>query len=339
MSTKVITEVDENLSVKSTDKFLINDNGDLRQIAIALLQEFIGDGYVPTTREILGNSLDTDIYLSDLMVPMNRGSGTTRFLLESEINTLLESYVATNNYASNDNAGIVQIAFGGGLNVSSTGGISIKRATASDIKNGTNQYVPITPIVVKESAFYGLAKSAGDTTQSSSSNPVGTYTSEAKQKIRNMIGAEAEINEWTKLLDKTLSANSPTALDFSDVNFNGEFKKIMIQIRGQMDVNNTNIFFYRANLSTAYGIFANVGKTAETIYEFIVEGKPFLRMDSIRDSTATFKSILASNNLVQNQGAIPIASLMSNITELKVSTGGSSANFLTGTRVVVWGLK
>lgn len=337
MSTKVITEVDENLSVKSTDKFLINDNGDLRQIAIALLQEFIGDGYVPTTREILGNSLDTDIYLSDLMVPMNRGSGTTRFLLESEINTLLESYVANTDYASNDNAGIVQIAFGGGLNVSSTGGISIKRATASDIKNGTNQYVPITPIVAKESAFYGLAKSAGDTTQTSSSNPVGTYTSEAKRKIRNMIGADG--GTWEVLLDKTLNANSTTPLDFSDVNFNGEFKKIMIQIRGTMDVANSNIFFYRANLSTAYGIFANVGKTAETIYEFIVEGKPFLRMDSIRDSTATFKSILASNNLVQNQGAIPIASLMSNITELKVSTGGSSANFLTGTRVVVWGLK
>ena len=38
------------------------------------------------------------------------------------------------------------------------------------------------------STFYGLAKAAGDTTQPSSSNEVGTYTDFAKASIKSMLG-------------------------------------------------------------------------------------------------------------------------------------------------------
>ena len=39
-----------------------------------------------------------------------------------------------------------------------------------------------------------MAKAAGDNTQSSSANPVGTYTSNAKAAIQTMLGVESGVN-------------------------------------------------------------------------------------------------------------------------------------------------
>ena len=57
-----------------------------------------------------------------------------------------------------------------------------------DVKNGTGTFIPVTVAVQHASAFYGLAKSAGDTTQSQSSNAVGQYTEDAKIAIQKMLG-------------------------------------------------------------------------------------------------------------------------------------------------------
>jgi len=61
-------------------------------------------------------------------------------------------------------------------------------SSSSMNKSGSNTYRPITPSNQHEAAFYGLAKAAGDTTQSSSSNAVGTYTDNAKASIKSMLG-------------------------------------------------------------------------------------------------------------------------------------------------------
>lgn len=61
-----------------------------------------------------------------------------------------------------------------------------------------------------ESTFYGLAKAAGDTTQSQSSNAVGTYTDEAKAAIQNMFGLNDMVDELTDeilYLDGVISSN------------------------------------------------------------------------------------------------------------------------------------
>jgi hypothetical protein len=50
---------------------------------------------------------------------------------------------------------------------------------SADVMDGTGNV---------DDVFYGLAKAAGDTTQASSGNPVGTYTEEAKAAIRAMLG-------------------------------------------------------------------------------------------------------------------------------------------------------
>lgn len=67
--------------------------------------------------------------------------------------------------------------------------ITIRPATEAQIKAATNYYCPIGPARQYISVFYGLAKAAGDNTQSVSNNAVGTYTADAKAAIRTMIEA------------------------------------------------------------------------------------------------------------------------------------------------------
>lgn len=79
-----------------------------------------------------------------------------------------------------------------------TGGkIAVDTASLAKIKAGTNVYSPITPYNEDASAFYGLAKAAGDTTQSSSSNAVGNYTETAQSKISEMLNAPITVSGST----------------------------------------------------------------------------------------------------------------------------------------------
>ena len=77
---------------------------------------------------------------------------------------------------------------GNGLYTSNAGILLIDKATGDQIKAGSNAYRPIVPPSQHESTFYGLAKAAADTTQSASTNPVGTYTDAAKIAIQKMLG-------------------------------------------------------------------------------------------------------------------------------------------------------
>lgn len=95
--------------------------------------------------------------------------------------------VANIPLASTDNYGVVKINQYNGVRISS-GNLATYPSTAKQVKAGTDASRPIVPNIQHESVFYGLAKAAGDTTQASSSNPVGTYTEEAKSAIRAMLG-------------------------------------------------------------------------------------------------------------------------------------------------------
>ena len=95
--------------------------------------------------------------------------------------------ITSTDYATSSIAGVIKIN-GNGLQLYE-GALATYPATANDIKVADATYRPITPIRQHNSVFYGLAKAAGDTTQASSANAVGTYTTEAKAAIRSMIGA------------------------------------------------------------------------------------------------------------------------------------------------------
>lgn len=90
--------------------------------------------------------------------------------------------------AGSQTPGVIKVLVGDhGVQVSSNGILQIASSKANDIKAGTQSFRPIAPNRQHESTFYGLAKAAGDTTQSASSNAVGTYTDEAKAAIKSML--------------------------------------------------------------------------------------------------------------------------------------------------------
>ena len=94
------------------------------------------------------------------------------------------------------------------------------RNTGSNrIQLGTNQFNTIVPYNQHESTFYGLAKAAGDSTLSSSSNAVGQYTDAAKIAIQKMLGIyEAP---WELIREDTFT-NATEADHIITVDGNGE---------------------------------------------------------------------------------------------------------------------
>lgn len=90
-----------------------------------------------------------------------------------------------------NNLGVVKP--GSTLSTSASNTLNVKTASTSNIKAGTTDTTFIVPNVQHYSVFYGLAKAAGDSSQSSSSNAVGSYTDSALDKILQMIGVSALI--------------------------------------------------------------------------------------------------------------------------------------------------
>ena len=85
------------------------------------------------------------------------------------------------------------------------GYLYIYGALPATIKAGADYYQPIVPYYQHEAVFYGLAKAAGDSTQSSSSNAVGTYTTDAQTAINTMIGS---VNKAGDTITGTLNLTS-----------------------------------------------------------------------------------------------------------------------------------
>jgi len=102
--------------------------------------------------------------------------------------------VANIPIATND-LGVVKINSLYGIRIASDGTLRTNPSASTTIKSGTDNDLPLTPKSQHESTFYGLAKAAGDITQSVSSNEVGQYTDEAKSAIQNMLGIDSAIAE------------------------------------------------------------------------------------------------------------------------------------------------
>lgn len=98
---------------------------------------------------------------------------------------------------ANNKFGLIKIAGINGILVNSDGSIGTARALLADVKQGTSQTLTIAPVWQHASTFYGLAKAAGDTTQSQSSNAVGTYTEDAKSAISEMLNGSVAVSGTT----------------------------------------------------------------------------------------------------------------------------------------------
>lgn len=127
--------------------------------------------------------------------------------------SILNNGVANIPLASDNNLGLVKTNIKYGIvSNPSNGEIMIRSASDTTIKEGTDWYRPVTPYYQHYSVFYGLAKAAGDSTQSSSSNAIGTYTNEAKAAIQSMLGINlASIASEVEIpLVETISGTTPS---------------------------------------------------------------------------------------------------------------------------------
>ena len=102
--------------------------------------------------------------------------------------------VANVPVASSSTLGVVKYNIARGTEVGSDGTIVVKAASDNTIKSGVGNYQPIVPTTQHRATFYGLAKAAGDTTQSASSNAVGNYTEDAKSAISEMLGGSVAVS-------------------------------------------------------------------------------------------------------------------------------------------------
>ena len=114
------------------------------------------------------------------------GAGTP---LDVQINgsSIVSSGVADISVVTSPINGSSSLITGGGVASALT---MVFSTTDAQIKAGTTSNRAIAPINQHTSVFYALAKAAGDTTQSSSDNAVGTYTESAKTAIRGMLGID-----------------------------------------------------------------------------------------------------------------------------------------------------
>ena len=121
----------------------------------------------------------------DSTLPVGEYTDTAK----SAIRTMLGA-VGTEDYATASTAGIVRVHSQYGLTMVADNAITIQPASEAELKAGATGYKPISPHRQHIATFYGLAKASGDTTQSASSNAVGTYTDNAKASIKSMLGIQ-----------------------------------------------------------------------------------------------------------------------------------------------------
>ena len=96
--------------------------------------------------------------------------------------------------------GVVKINRSFGI-TENAGILMLMETSIAEAKTGLSQFRAILPRIQHASTFYGLAKAAGDATQSASSNPVGTYTESAKSAISEMLNGSVSVSGTTPTIN------------------------------------------------------------------------------------------------------------------------------------------
>lgn len=146
-----------------------------------------------TTGQVLSKASGTD-YDTEWTTPDPGG------VTDVQVNgsSVVQDGVANVPIAGATNAGVVRISGVYGISIRSQDNIiQLDRPTSAQVKGGAINRKAIDPGIQHESTFYGLAKAAGDTTQSQSSNAVGTYTDSAKSAISQMLNAPVTVSGTT----------------------------------------------------------------------------------------------------------------------------------------------
>lgn len=106
-----------------------------------------------------------------------------------------EQGVANIPRATDSTEGAVKVYEEYGVKISN-GVLFAANPSLNEIKRGV-LYKPPSAQQLHQATFYGLAKAAGDTTQSASANAVGAYTEDAKSAIHEMLNGAVTVSGTT----------------------------------------------------------------------------------------------------------------------------------------------
>lgn len=109
--------------------------------------------------------------------------------------SILSDGVANILRATSSTEGVVKVNEGYGVMISN-GVLFAANPSLNEIKSGA-LYKPPSARQMYQATFYGLAKAAGDATQSASANAVGAYTEDAKSAISEMLNGSVAVSGTT----------------------------------------------------------------------------------------------------------------------------------------------
>ena len=161
---------------------------------------------------------------------------------------------------------------GTGLYLNPTSGILFTSPASTDeLKAGTNTNRPVVSSNGHVSTFYGLAKAAGDATQASSANPVGTYTDDAKTAIKSMLGVPdlivATVLETAEIITEYDQGDDDEMIfdaNFVEDGYNSKFVTV--------DDASTILNAYKAGKHVVLHFIASTGSGSSASYSFGEDG-------------------------------------------------------------------
>ncbi len=218
--------------------------------------------------------------------------------------------------------------------------IIIYKAGDSIVKAGTNVYMPIVPYSQHLATFYGLAKASGDTTQSASSNPVGTYTDDAKVKIQKMLG----LNQQGELIaDVTTTEDLTSFLINTDIN--GEdfaLRKMIVIFEAPQSTTGTRDSFYcelknygddNILRATSTPSMQYPSATSTMFSKITVEANPSMPV-------SIWTSIGSSEGNSGNVLSMPKPTIVTKIVGFRVYQSASDKSLVpSGTRMRIYGIR
>lgn len=183
--------------IPSTTAELTNDAGFITSSALPTkVSDLTNDaGYLTQHQDISGKANSADLATvatsGDYADLNNKPTIPTIPVQDVQINgtSIVENEIANIPYATTSRIGAVQVGNGMYIDPARPHVLNVNIASPSQIKAASDSSM-IKTAHQDQAVFYGLAKAAGDTTQSASSNAVGTYTDEAKASIQAMLGID-----------------------------------------------------------------------------------------------------------------------------------------------------
>lgn len=240
----------------NTKKYL--DEEGLKQV-IRLLDEYPDNQILGTVIDEIQSELDKKADVVSIPeVPVQ----------DVQINniSILSNGVANVPIADANNFGVAKVGTGSqGITKTSGGTLATVQAQIAEIKLGVNGNKVIVPANQNASVFYGLAKAAGDTTQSQSDNAVGTYTDEAKAAIKNMLGITHTLTVTVLTQDNvtvtgqivTVRANGANGEIYATAAYEGQPVSFSVPDGFSYYVSVSDTLDHHFNPTTASGIVSN----------------------------------------------------------------------------------